>query len=113
MEVRSVEAAVPFTTKDGSTIREILHTPSQSLAEATLRPHQSTERHYHAASEEIYLLLAGGGEMEVDGSSRSVAAGDAVLIPPGSWHQLRAAEDGVRLLCMCAPPYADDDTFFS
>jgi mannose-6-phosphate isomerase-like protein (cupin superfamily) len=113
MEHRHREALEPFTTKDGSTIREYLHTARQSLAEASLAAGQSTERHYHERSEEIYLLVAGGGELEVDGEARHVGPGDAVLIPPGAWHTLRAGSEGVRLLCMCVPPYAHDDTFFA
>jgi hypothetical protein len=51
--VRSLEEAEPFTTADGSTIRELLGLPTapvrnQSLAEATLAGGQATERHYHA-----------------------------------------------------------------
>jgi mannose-6-phosphate isomerase-like protein (cupin superfamily) len=114
MELRNRERdALPFTTKDGSTIREYLHTEQQSLAEATLAPGQATQRHYHARSEEIYLLLEGGGVMEVDGEGELVGPGDAVLVPPGAWHQLTAGEDGARLLCCCAPPYSDDDTYFA
>jgi quercetin dioxygenase-like cupin family protein len=113
VELRSVREVVPFTTKDGSTIRELHHTAAQSLAEATLGPGQATQRHYHARTEEIYLLTDGGGRLEVDGLERDVAAGDAVLIPPGAWHQLFAGADGARLLCMCAPPYSHDDTYFS
>src|SRR5947199_333363 len=64
--------AAPFTTKDGSTIRELMHTGAQSLAEATLAPGQGTERHYHALSEELYFFLEGGGEMEIDGETRAV-----------------------------------------
>ena len=113
MDMRSIAAAEPFTTKDGSTIRELHHTAAQSLAEASLAPGQATQRHYHAVTEEIYLLTAGGGMLEVDGESRRVVAGDAVLIPPGSWHELVAGADGARLLCMCAPPYSHDDTYFA
>lgn len=113
MEVRSLADAEPFTTKDGSTIRELHHTPSQSLAEAMLEPGQGTQRHYHAASEEIYLITAGGGRLEVDGEVREVGVGDAALIPPGAWHELVAGPDGARLLCTCSPPYSHDDTFFS
>ena len=113
MDVGNLDAAVPFTTRDGSTIREVLHTPAQSLAEATLRPGQATDRHYHAASEEIYFFLEGGGRIEVDDVERDVVPGDAVLIPPGSWHRLTAGEAGARFLCVCAPPYAHDDTFFA
>ena len=53
-------------------------------------PGQSTMRHYHALSEEIYLLTSGGGTMELDGEVREVGEGDAILIPPGAWHELRA-----------------------
>jgi quercetin dioxygenase-like cupin family protein len=113
VELRSLADAEPFTTKDGSTIRELHHTPAQSLAEASLQPGQSTRRHYHALSEEIYLVTRGAGVLEVDGESRGVREGDAVLIPPGAWHELVAGDQGVRLLCMCAPPYSHDDTYFS
>jgi mannose-6-phosphate isomerase-like protein (cupin superfamily) len=85
----------------------------QSLAEATLAPGQSTRRHYHARTEEIYAVLAGTGEMEVDGDRRRVGPGDAILIPPGAWHEIRAAGAGeLRFLCCCAPPYSDEDTYF-
>ena len=54
MELHNRERdAEPFTTKDGSEIRELMHAAKQSLAEATVAPGQATERHYHAASEEL------------------------------------------------------------
>ncbi len=89
MELRNRDRdATPFVTKDGSTIREYFHSDLQSLAEASLEPSTSTQRHYHARSEEIYLIVEGGGELEVDGDRREVGPGDAVLIPPGSRHRL-------------------------
>lgn len=117
MIVRSLEQAEPFTTADGSTIRELLGLPTapvrnQSLAEATLAPGQATERHYHADSEELYYVVEGSGEMELDGERRQVAVGDAVLIPPGARHQIRADAEGLRFLCCCAPAYRHEDTFF-
>jgi mannose-6-phosphate isomerase-like protein (cupin superfamily) len=117
MEVRSRKEAEAFTTLDGSTIRVLLDAAlggaaNQSLAEASLEGGQSTQRHYHARSEEIYVFLEGGGLMEVEGDSREVGPEDAVLIPAGARHQITAAPQGARFLCCCAPPYADDDTFF-
>jgi quercetin dioxygenase-like cupin family protein len=112
VELLSLTDAEPFTTKDGSTIRELHHTTAQSLAEASLEPGQRTQRHYHALTEEIYLITAGGGVLEVDGDERDVGVGDAILIPPGARHELVAGADGARLLCMCAPPYSHDDTYF-
>ena len=117
MIVRSLEQAEPFTTADGSTIRELLGLPTapvrnQSLAEATLAPGQATERHYHAESEEIYYVVEGSGEMELDGDRRPITVGDAVLIPPGAWHQITAVGERLRFLCCCAPAYRHGDTFF-
>jgi mannose-6-phosphate isomerase-like protein (cupin superfamily) len=117
VEVRSRELAEPFTTKDGSTIRVLLDAAlggavEQSLAEASLEAGQATDRHYHAQTEEIYVLLDGEAEMEVEGDRQRVGPGDAILIPAGAWHQIRAGEAPLRFLCCCAPPYSDADTFF-
>jgi len=111
--LRRADGVEPFRTKDGSTIRELHHTDAQSLAEATLEPEQATERHYHARTEEIYLVTKGSGSLEVDGEVRRVRPGDAILIPPRAWHMLE--NDGtseLTILCMCAPPYSHEDTFF-
>jgi mannose-6-phosphate isomerase-like protein (cupin superfamily) len=119
VEIRSLSEAEPFTTKDGSTIRELLGLPTssarnQSLAEATLPPGGATQRHYHRDAEEIYYVVAGSGEMEIDGQRGRVAPGDAVLIPPGAWHEIRADSAGeLRFLCCCAPAYRHEDTFFA
>jgi mannose-6-phosphate isomerase-like protein (cupin superfamily) len=116
MTVRHLDAQPPFTTKDGSTIRSILDLSNapvahQSLAEATVPAGGATQRHYHRLSEEFYFILEGSGRMEIDGEVRAVGPGDAILIPPGAWHQI-TAEDPLRFLCCCAPPYAHDDTYF-
>jgi len=111
MEITSVQSVDSFTTKDGSTIHELHHTERQSLAQATLEPGQTTRRHYHGQTEEIYLVLEGEGEMELEGERRTVGRGDAVLIPPGAWHEIRGIRS-LRFLCCCAPPYSHEDTFF-
>jgi mannose-6-phosphate isomerase-like protein (cupin superfamily) len=113
LKLRSIDEAEPFTTKDGSTIRELHHTQAQSLAEATLEPDQATQRHFHRRSEEIYFVTKGSGSLEVDGETRRVRPGDAILIPPGAWHTLE--NDGtseLTILCVCSPPYSHEDTFF-
>jgi mannose-6-phosphate isomerase-like protein (cupin superfamily) len=118
MIVHSLASQPPFTTKDGSQIRSLLDLSSapvknQSLAEATLPPGGSTQRHYHRLSEEFYFILEGSATMEIDDQTQVVAPGDAILIPPGAWHQITASPEApVRLLCCCAPPYSHDDTYF-
>lgn len=113
MNVQSLNRIESFVTKDGSFIRELHHTAAQSLAEATLEPDQATERHYHRETEEIYFVVKGSGDMEVDGEHKRIAPGDAVLIPAGAWHSLHNnGTSELRILCCCAPPYAHADTYF-
>ncbi|MGB1873942.1 MAG: cupin domain-containing protein [Akkermansiaceae bacterium] len=116
MIVNQLRDQKPFTTADGSTIRSILDATNapvqnQSLAEASLPAGAATERHYHKLSEEIYFMLDGEGVMEIDGHQREVGPGDAILIPPGAWHQITASSE-MRFLCCCAPVYAHEDTYF-
>jgi mannose-6-phosphate isomerase-like protein (cupin superfamily) len=116
MIVQNLGKQKPFTTKDGSTIRSILDRTNapvlnQSLAEAVVPALSRTQRHYHKLSEEFYFILEGAGEMEIDGEKRAVGPGDAILIPPGAWHEITAATT-LRFLCCCAPPYSHDDTYF-
>lgn len=116
MILRPLAEQAPFTTKDGSTIRSLLDlsnapVQNQSLAEATVPAGTATERHYHRLSEEFYFIQEGQGTMEINGETRQVGPGDAILIPPGAWHQITAAQT-LRFLCCCAPPYAHEDTYF-
>lgn len=119
MIVQQLSSQKPFITKDGSQIRSILDltnapVQNQSLAEATLPPGAATDRHYHKLSEEIYFILEGTGEMEIDGEHHPAVPGEAILIPPGAWHQITAGpQAALRFLCCCAPPYAHDDTYFA
>jgi mannose-6-phosphate isomerase-like protein (cupin superfamily) len=117
MIVQNLADQPPFTTKDGSTIRSILDrtnapVQNQSLAEARVPAGEATQRHYHKLAEEFYLILEGRGTMEIDGDARAVGPGDCILIPPGAWHTITAQED-LRFLCCCAPPYAHEDTYFA
>jgi mannose-6-phosphate isomerase-like protein (cupin superfamily) len=116
MDVVNLAEAPPFITKDGSEIRELLaHRNSairnQSLAEARLPVGAATAPHFHPRAEEIYFILEGRGQMQIEASVRAVAPGDAIAIPPGLRHQITNTGDvTLRLLCCCAPCYENDDT---
>ena len=118
MDVINHRDTRPFTTKDGSTIRELLaHRNSsirkQSLAEARLAVGAATTPHHHAVTEEIYYILRGAAEMTLDGETRAVGPGDAIAIPPGARHTIRnTGPEELVFLCTCAPGYEHEDTFF-
>ena len=117
MDVINHRDTVPFTTVDGSTIRELMaHRNSairnQSLAEARLPPGRATIPHHHAVTEEIYYILSGTASMTLGGETRPVGPGDAIAIPPGVRHTIaNTGGDELVFLCTCAPGYEHDDTF--
>jgi mannose-6-phosphate isomerase-like protein (cupin superfamily) len=87
------------------------HARHQSLAEATVRAGGQTVEHLHHASEEIYYFVAGRGRMRLGEDEREVAAGDCVVIAPGTRHKLWAApHSDLVLLCACSPAYRNEDT---
>jgi mannose-6-phosphate isomerase-like protein (cupin superfamily) len=105
-----------FTTKDGSSIRELAGPAwtaarHQSLAEATVPPGGETAEHYHPQTEELYYVVGGAGRMRLGDDEDVVRAGDCVVIPPGTVHKLwNPGADPLVLLCCCAPAYSDEDT---
>lgn len=107
---------MPYKTRDGSQIRELMHpavhgNSAQSLAEAVVMPGQRTCLHQHPRSEEIYHVTAGTGLMTLGEHRLEVTAGDTVCIPPGTPHDLHnTGNTELRVLCCCAPAYAHDDT---
>ena len=117
MDIVNHRDTVPFTTVDGSTIRELMaHRNSairqQSLAEARLGVGCATTPHHHAVTEEIYYVLSGTAAMTLGDETRPVGPGDAIAIPPGTRHTIRnTGASELVFLCTCAPGYEHDDTF--
>jgi mannose-6-phosphate isomerase-like protein (cupin superfamily) len=116
MDIINREQAIPFTTADGSEIRELLaHRNScirqQSLAESTIGVGGATKEHYHPKTEEIYYILQGNGLMKIEGEQRAIGPLDAIAIPPGAKHKLwNTGATPLVLLCCCAPGYEHTDT---
>lgn len=107
---------VPFATKDGAEIRELMHPAhqvnrAQSLAEARITPGQTTALHRHRRSEELYHVTAGNGQMTLGEANFPIGVGDTVAIAPGTPHCVtNTGSDSLVILCCCSPPYSHDDT---
>jgi mannose-6-phosphate isomerase-like protein (cupin superfamily) len=117
MDSGNRERIEPIAVPDRSLVRELAGpnrpapAANQSLAEATVPPGGETAEHFHREAEEIYVFIAGAGRLRVGEEEREVAAGDFVLIPPGTRHKLWNPSAGpLALFCCCSPPYSDDDT---
>lgn len=65
--------------------------------------------HYHKRLTEIYYVLEGRGEMELDGQRHPVAPGDAILIRPGCRHR---AIGQLKVLNVVIPAFDPEDEWF-
>ena len=89
MHLSKLEDLEPFTTLDGSTIREIAGPGVDAGAQPDRWPRPRcpsaarTVAHYHRVTEELYFFTAGRGRMTLGDEEREVAPGDCVVIPPG------------------------------
>lgn len=117
MAVRSsYRDAEPYLTKDGSTIRELMHpdhhdVTAQSLAEATVPVGVTTILHKHHQSEELYYILQGSGLMYLDAESFNVEVGDTICIKPGTPHRItNTGTSDLKVMCSCSPAYSHEDT---
>ena len=70
-------------------------------------PGESNNRHRQREQEELYVVLDGRLQMEVEGDTFTVRADDYVVVPPESWRQL-TAEEASRVLIVGAPNVQDD-----
>ena len=65
-----------------------IHTDKCSIALTRLAAGGSVVRHYHKASDEIYIFTEGRCTMCVDGAILQAGAGTVVLVEPGERHEI-------------------------
>jgi mannose-6-phosphate isomerase-like protein (cupin superfamily) len=65
--------------------------------------------HYHKRTTEIYYILEGEGQIELDGMRFDVSPGSSIMIKPGCRH--RAIGD-VKLLNIPIPAFDPEDEWF-
>ena len=67
-----------------------------------LEPGASIGEHVHDGTEEIYVIIEGHGEMNVDGVKQEVSEGDICITRSGHSHDLTNSTDGpMRMLVIC------------
>ncbi len=74
------------------------------LAIARLEKGKKIEPH-RDPMEEIYFILSGEGEMQVDAEARQVGPGDAIWIPVGAEHALTSSEREDCVILVVASPW--------
>ncbi len=116
MIIRDLAKCPCFLAADSTLICELLH-PGQegldlpySIAHAVLQPRAASLPHRLKNSTEVYFILEGEGEMHIDTEKSQVSAGQAALIPPGSWQYIRNTGDAIlKFICIVSPSWRAED----
>ena len=77
------------------------------MGHVTLDPRGGQVPWHNHEQEEIYFIVEGTGEMCLGEERRTVTAGQAVYIPPGTFHQLTNIGDGPLRMIYCYAPAGD------
>ena len=59
-------------------------------------PGSGPPEHVNESRDVALVVLEGGGELELDGEPRTIAAGEVVVLPKGARRRLVAGPDGIR-----------------
>ena len=70
---------------------------------------QDSKVHYHKRLTEVYLVLEGAGQMELDGRKVPVTPLTAIFIKPGCWHR---AVGKMRIVNVSIPAFDPEDEWF-
>lgn len=115
MLVQKLNNCPEFTAGDGTLLRELLHPDKQpielrySLAHAIVPVGQTSIPHTLTTSE-VYYILQGVGEMQIDGEIQRVEPGDTIYIPPNARQFIHnCGTEPLIFICIVDPAWRKED----
>lgn len=106
IDVNSLE---PVGCPCGSTRRAFTDDPDQTGSLHVVDIHEEARTHYHKKLTEIYYVLEGDGQIELDGELHDVGPGSSVLIKPGCRHR---AIGKLKIINVSVPAFDSADEWF-
>lgn len=78
------------------------------LAHVTIK--DSTKKHYHKKLTEVYYVLKGSIDVEIDGKTEHLEKGQMIMIFPNTKHKAwKTSEGDAEILVVCSPPWSEED----
>jgi mannose-6-phosphate isomerase-like protein (cupin superfamily) len=99
----------PVPCPCGQTRRAFVDDPEKIASLHVVDIKHDSKTHYHKRLTEIYYILEGSGQMELDGQLFDVQPGDSVLIKPGCRHR---AIGKLKVLNVPIPAFDPHDEWF-
>jgi mannose-6-phosphate isomerase-like protein (cupin superfamily) len=91
------------------TRRAFTDDPDQTASLHVVEISADARVHYHKQMTEIYYILSGSGQMELDGTLHDVEPGMSIMIKPGCRHR---AVGQMKIINVAIPAFDSDDEWF-
>ncbi|MCD6163404.1 MAG: cupin domain-containing protein [candidate division Zixibacteria bacterium] len=115
MLIKDLKNCPEIIAGDNTQLRELLNPLNDnvnirySLAQAVVKPGNTTLAH-RLKSSELYYILEGEGEMYIDDEVEKVASGQAIYIPPDSNQKItNTGSTDLIFICIVDPAWRFDD----
>jgi mannose-6-phosphate isomerase-like protein (cupin superfamily) len=109
----------PWATADDHAVARQIVSPQNSrarklsIADIIIPPGVTVREHHHAVIEEIYYIIGGKGIMWINGATRHVGIGDAIVIRPGEHHSItNPYQEKLHMIVTCVPAWSPDCLIF-
>ncbi|NUQ00056.1 MAG: cupin domain-containing protein [Armatimonadetes bacterium] len=73
---------------------------------------QDSERHYHTMLTEVYVVIEGEGELELDDQRQPLRVGTVAVIPPGTRHRAVPGPGGLKIINVVRPAFDPEDEHY-
>jgi len=93
----------------GTAKRAFTDDPDQVASLHVVDVSQESKTHYHKNMTEMYYVLEGHGQIELDSTRYDVGPGSAIMIKPGCRHR---AIGNLKLLNIPVPAFDPQDEYF-
>ena len=93
----------------GSAKRAFLDDEDQTASLHVVKISEESKTHYHQKTTELYYILEGQGQIELDGLRFDVSPGVSIMIKPGCRHR---AIGKLKILNIPIPAFDPTDEFF-
>jgi quercetin dioxygenase-like cupin family protein len=103
--IHSEKIALRVNNEKTAEVQMLFSDPKFYLGRLTFSPGSGVAEHNHQASLEIVYILAGTGELVLDGKKSTLKAGDVIHVPVGMNHAFRnSGSETVDLIQIYSPP---------
>jgi mannose-6-phosphate isomerase-like protein (cupin superfamily) len=108
-EIAQLDQLSPTRCPCGFARRAFAEVPGAAASLHLVNIEADSRAHYHQRMTEIYLVLEGEGEIELDGHRHPVKPMTAIYIKPGCRHR---AIGKLKIINIPVPAFSEDDEWF-